>query len=107
MSPALSCYLDGMRLLAAMLVYLSHANASWLTGNLPVLWRISNLGNEAVMMFFVLSGFVIAFVTDKKEHTAREYLLSRFARLYSVAIPAIVLAFVSDSIGQSLSPSTY
>ena len=45
-------------------------------------------------MFFVLSGFVISFVVDTKEKSWREYALSRYVRLGSVFLPALLLALV-------------
>ncbi len=54
------------------------------------------LGDLAVAVFFVLSGYVIAYVADKKEHTLREFAVSRLARIYSVAIPALILTVCVD-----------
>jgi peptidoglycan/LPS O-acetylase OafA/YrhL len=59
------------------------------------------------MVFFVLSGFVISYVSDKKEKTLKDYFCSRFARLYSVAIPAVVLTIALDSIGSSINYTLY
>ena len=59
------------------------------------------------MVFFVLSGFVIAYVASEKETTPREYFASRFARLYSVAVPALILTVVLDSIGSKVNYSLY
>jgi peptidoglycan/LPS O-acetylase OafA/YrhL len=47
----------------------------------------------------VLSGFVINFAVDQKEQTISDYLVARFARLYSVVLPALLLTFVCDYIG--------
>jgi peptidoglycan/LPS O-acetylase OafA/YrhL len=58
-------------------------------------------------VFFVLSGFVIAHVVDTKEHGPREYAVSRMARIYSVAIPALILTIVADAVGESILPSIY
>lgn len=56
-------------------------------------------GVQAVDAFFVLSGFVIAHVSAVKERDARTYFISRAARIYSVAIPAIILTSILDAIG--------
>ena len=58
-------------------------------------------------MFFVLSGFVIAWVSDTRERTLEEYGLSRVARLFSVIIPAFVLTAVLDRIGTAVDPRLY
>ena len=102
-----SVYLDLLRFLAAAVVFAGHAYPQRLTGGLPALWRFGDLGNDAVMVFFVLSGFVIAYVADQKEHSLRSYSISRFARLYSVVVPAIVLTVVVDTIGSRLAPGLY
>lgn len=107
MKPTTSLYLDVIRFLAAMIVFVSHATSERITGGLAVIWRLGNLANDAVMMFFVLSGFVIAYVSNEKERTLREYSISRFARLYSVTVPAIALTVIVDTIGVQLSPALY
>ncbi|MEA5098730.1 MAG: acyltransferase [Burkholderiaceae bacterium] len=99
MNKPISIYLDLIRFLAAVTVFFVHANYDRFTGGLPVVWRLKDLGNDAVMVFFVLSGFVIAYVSDEKEKTLKDYFVSRFARLYSVAIPALILTVVLDNIG--------
>jgi hypothetical protein len=62
MSRAFSLYLDAIRFLAALLVLFYHANWIYRPGVL-----FTSLGHEAVVIFFVLCGFVIAFVADTRE----------------------------------------
>jgi peptidoglycan/LPS O-acetylase OafA/YrhL len=50
----------------------------------------------AVIVFFVLSGFVIAHVLATRERTPLEFAASRFARLYSVALPTLLLVAVAN-----------
>ena len=107
MHPATSTYLDLLRLTAAVVVFFGHAGSLVLTGGLPVLWRFVSFGNDAVMAFFVLSGFVIAHVARERERTPTVYAVSRLARLYSVVAPAIALTVVADTLGSSLAPSLY
>lgn len=104
MNSTTSIYLDVIRFLAAALVFVVDANYGRFTGGLPVLWRFEALGNDAVMVFFVLSGFVIACISDQKERTLKTYFIRRFARLYSVSVPALVLTIVVDAIDSRLSP---
>eukprot|EP01037_Dinobryon_pediforme_P002675 gene2677-2714_t len=61
----------------------------------------------AVAIFFVLSGFVIGHVTQQRETDARSYAISRAARIFSVALPAIVITVVLDAIGRSVTPGLY
>ncbi|HSR08376.1 MAG TPA: acyltransferase [Bryobacteraceae bacterium] len=104
MNREFSLYLDLVRFSAAVLVVMSHANVRALSERII---PYSNLGHSAVIIFFVLSGFVIAYVTDAKEKSALEYTASRMARIYSVALPALVLTILADSIGEHLNPALY
>ena len=104
MNRPFSIYLDLVRFTAAFLVYLWHSNNRFLSESiLPA----SNFGHSAVIVFFVLSGFVIAFITDTKESTLSEYAASRISRVFSVAIPAIVITLALDSVGRLLYPAIY
>ncbi len=103
----LSIYLDLVRFSAAMLVFVVHATYQRFTGGLPFFRQFAHLGNDAVMAFFVLSGFVIAHVVATKERTIEEYAASRLARLYSVVVPALILTIVLDAAGSVLEPSLY
>lgn len=105
MNKAFSLYLDFTRIGASALVFLAHARYSRFTNG----WLdpIGAYGLEAVMLFFVLSGIVIAYVVSEKETTPLAYFSSRFTRLYSVVIPAILITLVADIIGAYLYPIEY
>jgi peptidoglycan/LPS O-acetylase OafA/YrhL len=107
LNPNTSIYLDAVRFLAAMVVFASHANYQRFTGGVPLFEPLAGLGNDAVMVFFVLSGYVIAHVADTRESRLGEYAASRLARLYSVVVPALLLTFVLDTLGAQLDPSLY
>src|SRR6266536_4733067 len=107
MNKASSIYLDLVRFLAAATVFLVHAQYERFTGGLPLVAATAKLGNDAVMVFFVLYGFVIAYVADKKEKTLKDYALSRLARLYSVAAPALALTVAVDYIGSRIDYGLY
>jgi peptidoglycan/LPS O-acetylase OafA/YrhL len=101
----MSIYLDAVRFLAAISVFACHVSGSRLTGGL--FWQMGPYGGEAVDVFFVLSGFVIAYTYDMREGTLLRYATSRFARIYSVAIPALTATFVLDAIGRASRPHLY
>lgn len=88
-----------------MAVFLSHLSWARLSGGF--LWWLQPYGHSAVTVFFVLSGFVIQFTVSEKEKTFYDYSLARFARLYSVVVPALILTLVCDSIGTHQDPSVY
>jgi peptidoglycan/LPS O-acetylase OafA/YrhL len=105
MTSALSRYLDALRFAAAFTVFLSHYGTGRISGGL--FWRFADYGHTAVLVFFVLSGFVIASVTKTREHSLEDYALSRFARLYSVMIPAFILTALLDYLGNAIDPTLY
>ena len=104
MTPQFSLYLDIIRFLAAMCVLLSHGNAREIIH--ADLYHVS-LGHNAVIVFFMLSGYVIAYVADARENNVRSFWISRIARIYSVALPAILLTPLLDIAGEAMNPSFY
>jgi peptidoglycan/LPS O-acetylase OafA/YrhL len=104
MSREFSLYLDAVRFLAALLVVFYHMNMRWLsTQILP----LSGHGHAAVMVFFVLSGYVISFIHAGRENTPPEYWASRLARFYSLALPVVLLTPLLDLAGAALDPAIY
>jgi len=102
---SLSIYLDLVRFSAAMVVFLGHVSGQRLTGGF--LWQINRFGSLGVVAFFVLSGWVISYVTATRETEWRTYTISRAARLYSVVVPAVLIGWVLDSAGSTLRPDLY
>ena len=100
-----SLYLDMLRPIAALVVLLSHVSYQNLSGG--QLKFMASTGVQAVDIFFVLSGFVIAHVCATREHDLRDYAISRAARIYSVAIPALILTAIVDAIGIRENAATY
>lgn len=105
MNKTFSLYLDVLRVAAALVVFLSHVGHGHLVGG--VLWRFTFWGHEAVMLFFVLSGYVIAYVADTREGTLKDYAVARLARLYSVIVPTMVLTLLFDAAGTWIAPDSY
>lgn len=105
MRPELSLYLDVVRFVAALVVFIAHFTLQRFSGGF--LWPLNALGHEAVTVFFVLSGFVIAYATDGREKTLRDYTLNRCARMYSVVLPALVLTLLLDAAGRHWNPAPY
>lgn len=89
-----STYLDGLRFLAAMMVVCSHFRFQFPAGMAPL---AESLGDVAIAVFFALSGYVISYVADQKEPTLKDFAISRLARIYSVAIPALILTVAVDT----------
>jgi peptidoglycan/LPS O-acetylase OafA/YrhL len=96
-----SACLDLLRSVAALLVFAHHIllqfgcyrhGACGFAGFLLP----QHSGHIAVILFFVLSGYVITYVASERERTLIDFAISRFARVYSVAIPAILLVMCVD-----------
>lgn len=104
MNRQFSIYLDLIRFVAAFLVYVYHSNQRFV---IESLLPFSGYGHSSVIVFFVLSGFVIAYVTETKENTWQSYAASRIARVFSVVVPAVILTVVLDTIGRSINTGFY
>ncbi|GGD58257.1 acyltransferase family protein [Croceicoccus mobilis] len=104
MNKGVSVYLDLLRILAAFAVLLGHAQG-YILPALPKI--IASHSEEGVAIFFVLSGFVIRFVSIEKERDWQTYAFARFTRLFSVIPIALAATFLADRIGLALAPSYY
>jgi peptidoglycan/LPS O-acetylase OafA/YrhL len=102
---SLSVYLDLLRFSAAMAVFIGHilSNEHWI----GVPYYDVTFQEDAVTWFFVLSGMVIGYVSMEKERSLTVFMISRLARLWSVALPALLLTPVLDAIGHSVDSSVY
>jgi peptidoglycan/LPS O-acetylase OafA/YrhL len=119
LSPAASAHLDLIRGLAAWAVMWGHLRALFFVDFqhiehtsrwLRVLYFFSGFGHEAVMVFFVLSGFFISSAIISRwlsgNWSWRDYAIDRSSRLYVVLIPALLLGWVWDKAGSSIFAST-
>ncbi len=100
-----STYLNLLRLSAAMAVFFGHCAWLWTPGHLDLFRAYGCI--VPVLVFFVLSGFVIGYSTEHRDHDPDTYAVNRAARIYSVALPALVATFVLDAVGRSLAPALY
>ncbi len=107
MTRGFSIYLDALRFGAAFIVLLSHWAYPRFTDGTYLWIRNLNLGSDAVVVFFVLSGLVVAFAAAERDKTAGRFAFARITRLVSVALPALLLTFALDRIGASLWPAAY
>ncbi|MCU6434123.1 acyltransferase [Undibacterium sp. Jales W-56] len=97
MNKQYSLYLDIVRFLASVFVVLDHFNGQQIV-NHAVGRFIPEFGREAVIIFFVLSGYVIAYTTETKQQSLRDYAVARCARIYSVALPLLLTAFLLNYV---------
>jgi peptidoglycan/LPS O-acetylase OafA/YrhL len=107
-----SVLFDLIRGIAALLVLVSHArnylfvdygslsaHRAWMA--FP--YTLSGAGHQAVVVFFVLSGFFISGSIFQSVERARwswkDYLLRRLVRLWVVLLPALLLTLMWDRLG--------
>jgi peptidoglycan/LPS O-acetylase OafA/YrhL len=118
-----SVHLDTLRGIAALLVCFGHwrymffADYPQLQIPHPRLWflpyAICTLGHQSVVLFFVLSGYLVGGSVWRAVQTGRwrwsSYLLQRGVRLYIVLVPALLLCAALDHIALSrgLMPALY
>lgn len=89
--------LDALRGIAAVMVVINHFV---LLG--PLMWvsksplRVVALGHEAVILFFILSGFVLTLqLTSCRRIAYRDYLIKRICRIY---LPYLIVLLVTISL---------
>jgi peptidoglycan/LPS O-acetylase OafA/YrhL len=74
-------------------------------------YLVTGLGHQAVMIFFVLSGFLVggSVITalQSGKWTWKGYLLRRMSRLWVVLIPALLLTLFWDKLGSGIAPEGY
>jgi peptidoglycan/LPS O-acetylase OafA/YrhL len=106
MNPSLSAWMDLSRVVAALVVFFGHARGLGLTASwVDESWH--RHADDAVVAFFVISGFVIAWSTQKAGRGIRHYAEARASRIYSVALPAVLVALALDHIGMRFDSSQY
>jgi peptidoglycan/LPS O-acetylase OafA/YrhL len=111
-----SVHLDALRSLAALSVLLSHWQGSFFASYsglahpnaLTILaYYASSFGHRWVIVFFVLSGYLVggSVIRAKRADrwSLRSYLLARVSRLYVVLLPALLLGGLADWAGMHLS----
>ena len=102
--------LDSLRGLAALSVVLYHFKVVWLDDAVPgwtphhkgivnfLLLPVS-AGHEAVILFFVLSGFVLALpAVNLRPQTYRVFVVRRIFRIYFPCVAALVLGLVASML---------
>jgi peptidoglycan/LPS O-acetylase OafA/YrhL len=112
LSESLSSFLNFSRWSAALLVLVNHARHLILvdledvkqkTRFIKALYFVTGLGHEAVVIFFVISGFLVGGVTLDRwledGPALRSYAAARFSRIYTTLIPVLIGGFLLDKIG--------
>jgi peptidoglycan/LPS O-acetylase OafA/YrhL len=114
-SPSASAHLDLVRAAAAWAVMWGHLRAVFFvdfahlqrgTRLLDVVYFATGFGHQAVIVFFVLSGFLISSSVIRKyvagTWSPLDYGIDRASRLYVVLIPGLLLGLLWDVTGHLL-----
>ncbi len=122
LSSGASAHLDMFRGVAAffvliahwrMLLFLDGSQLKHLNIGLLFLYWVTKLGHQAVVVFFVLSGFLVGRTVLRpiwsKTWSTKRYLVHRLTRLEVVLIPALILCWIWDAAGIHIfhSPPVY
>lgn len=91
--------LDALRGLAAFTVVLFHYTTHYQTlyGHAASFWPRFGFGKYGVNLFFMISGFVIL-MTLEKSRSWKDFVVSRFSRLYPAYWCAVAVTFVIVSL---------
>ncbi len=113
-------HLDGLRGLAAFLVCAEHLRAFLYIQFTQIkspgvvdrlFYFVTGLGHKAVMVFFVMSGFLVGgsviSAHQKGSWSWSSYALRRMTRLWLVLIPALLLTLCWETLGRQISPAGY
>ncbi len=83
--------LTGLRFIAAFYVFLFHIHIRWPLSNHPFTKNLLDQGATGMSLFFMLSGFVLAFRYADGRSTLKDYFINRFARVYPIYVVAAVV----------------
>jgi peptidoglycan/LPS O-acetylase OafA/YrhL len=94
--------LDVWRIICASLVVVSHAGQ---LGLFPAIGSsLMQASHHCVILFFVISGFSVAFSADNANSSPSTFLAARFSRIFSVAVPAILISLLIDVASKTFNP---
>ncbi len=106
MNKIVSLYLDILRILSAFYVFIYHVGSDKIgnelvfsTPNFSETLSLSYFSaHYFVIVFFVLSGFLITMSASRPNITIKTFMTARIGRLYSVLLPALLLSFLVAKI---------
>jgi len=84
--------LEALRGFASFYIFLHHTFVKY-TGCNEYFAKLFIFGQEVVILFFLLSGYVIGMSQIKNNYSFKIYFKHRFWRIYSIVIPALVISY--------------
>jgi peptidoglycan/LPS O-acetylase OafA/YrhL len=112
LSEGSSIILDLIRGLSAQIVVIGHGITFFGIFTFLQEPKFPNIHYIAVLIFFLLSGFLISYSTVRKKnfdtnYGFKHYFIDRFSRIYTSFIPAIIFVFLIDFVSKSINPELY
>lgn len=102
LSPLLSCVMNWARFVAAFVVVLGHSN---MIGFSHAGEPVGQYGHTMVILFFVMSGYIIARTTADARLDLGTFAILRTSRVGVVAVPALLLSWVASIVLLTLLPN--
>ena len=97
-------FLDKIRWVSALIVAIGHSLAiiNNKAGGSGLLTYVSDMRDPAVIVFFLLSGFLVggSVIKNIAAFSFRTYIISRTSRIYIVLVPALLLTLTLDGIAR-------
>ena len=106
LAAATSRVLDAARLGAAAVVVVFHASGMWTTAYPNLHAALGKASHAAVVVFFVISGYVIAYSAGRHHRGLRHYAVARLSRLYAVLAPTLLLTALVEAVIRATDPET-
>jgi peptidoglycan/LPS O-acetylase OafA/YrhL len=107
-----SVFLDLIRGLSAQAVVVGHGLYFYGFASFTTSPDVFVMQSYAVLIFFILSGFLITYSTVNKlrrrpDYGFGQFFIDRFARIYTGFIPALLFVLLVDSLSRSFYPDAY
>lgn len=88
-----------------MVVFIHHGYSMWFKNSVEE--SLVYLAHFAVIVFFVLSGYLIAYTTSVNPRGLKHYASARLGRLYSVLLPALLVTAVCQLVVYFANPVVF
>lgn len=101
---ATSIFLDVIRFAAAVAIAVAHLTQPFFSSGWPLLVDRAKVGLVAL---FLLSGFVIRYVTVIRKGEPRDFVIDRVSRVYSAVLPALLFTIIASYLARAANPTFY
>lgn len=112
LSEGSSLFLDALRGCSAQAVVVGHAISGFQIFKFAHQPNAPWMQNIAVLIFFILSGFLISYstfykISNQGDYSFKRFFIDRFSRIYTAFIPSLVFVLLVDLFIINVKPSSY